>query len=120
LPKDLLSGSGGKTSLASERFELLVEAITDYAIYMLEPDGTVATWNAGARRLNGYTDQEILGRHFAQFFTPEDRAIDKPGTALRTAAETGRWEDEGWCVRKDGQRFWASRCSTRSMTEPAN
>ena len=63
---------------------------------MLDPDGTIASWNAGAERLKGYTEQEVLGRHFAQFFTPEDRAKNKPAEAIRIATETGRWEDEGW------------------------
>ena len=74
---------------------------------MIDPDGTVVSWNAGAERLKGYTQQEVVGRHFSQFFTPEDRAKNKPAVAIRTATETGRWEDEGWRVRKDGSRFWA-------------
>ncbi len=74
---------------------------------MLDLDGTIASWNAGAERLKGYTEQEVLGRHFAQFFTPEDRAKNKPAEAIRIATETGRWEDEGWRARKDGSRFWA-------------
>ncbi|MGE3282607.1 MAG: PAS domain S-box protein [Alphaproteobacteria bacterium] len=86
---------------------MLVRAITDYAIYMLDTDGTVITWNAGAERLKGYAETEIVGQHFSNFFTSEDRDAGKPATALKTAAETGRWEDEGWRVRKDGTRFWA-------------
>ncbi len=86
---------------------MLVRAITDYAIYMLNPDGSIASWNAGAERLKGYTETEVLGRHFSQFFTPEDLAVNKPWNALKIAGETGRWEDEGWRVRKDGTRFWA-------------
>ncbi len=107
MPRSYRSHWGQRIDVASERFELLVQAVTDYAIYMIDPDGTVASWNAGAERLKGYTEEEILGQHFSQFFTPEDRAARKPWTALKTAAETGRWEDEGWRVRKDGTRFWA-------------
>ncbi|HUC10341.1 MAG TPA: PAS domain S-box protein [Stellaceae bacterium] len=92
---------------SSDRFELLVRAVTDYAIYFLRRDGTIASWNAGAERLKGYTEQEVIGRNFSLFFTLEDRAANKPATALKTAAATGRWEDEGWRVRKDGTRFWA-------------
>jgi len=92
--------------ISGETFELLVQTVTDYAIYFLEPDGTIASWNAGAERLKGYTEEEVIGKHFSLFFTAEDRAADKPGTALRTAAAAGRWEDEGWRVRKDGTRFW--------------
>jgi PAS domain S-box-containing protein len=91
----------------NQRFELLVQAVTDYAIYMIEPDGTIASWNAGAARLKGYTQEEVIGQNFSRFFTPEDQAANKPANALKTAAETGRWEDEGWRVRKDGTRFWA-------------
>ncbi|MBV9373939.1 MAG: PAS domain S-box protein [Alphaproteobacteria bacterium] len=93
--------------MSSARYEMLVRAVTDYAIYMLDLDGHVLSWNAGAERLKGYAENEIVGQHFSNFFTPEDRAADKPAIALKTAAETGRWEDEGWRVRKDGTRFWA-------------
>jgi PAS domain S-box-containing protein len=86
---------------------MLVRAITDYAIYMLDLDGTVVSWNSGAERLKGYAESEIVGEHFSNFFTPEERDAGKPAAALKTAAETGRWEDEGWRVRKDGSRFWA-------------
>ena len=95
------------THLAEQRFQLLVNAVTDYAIYMLEPTGHIATWNAGARRFKGYEEKEIIGRHFSTFFTDEDKAADLPGRILRTAAEEGRFESEGWRVRKDGTRFWA-------------
>jgi PAS domain S-box-containing protein len=93
--------------IAERRFQLLINAVTDYAIYMLEPSGHVATWNPGARRFKGYEPEEIIGRHFSQFFTDEDKAADLPGRILRTAAEEGRFEAEGWRVRKDGTRFWA-------------
>jgi PAS domain S-box-containing protein len=92
----------------SERnFRLLVQSVTDYAIYMLDPSGVVASWNAGAARIKGYRADEIVGRHFSQFFTETDRAAGIPNIALRTARETGRYESEGWRLRKDGTRFWA-------------
>jgi PAS domain S-box-containing protein len=93
--------------VADPRFQLLINAVSDYAIYMIEPTGHVATWNPGARRFKGYEAEEIIGRHFSQFFTEEDRARDLPGHILRTATEEGRFESEGWRVRKDGTRFWA-------------
>src|SRR5919109_844024 len=89
------------------RFELLVQAITDYAIYMLDPKGYIVSWNVGAERIKGYRSDEIIGRHFSLFFTDEDRAAEKPAFALATALRTGRFEDESWRVRKDGSRFWA-------------
>ncbi|HEX8167917.1 MAG TPA: PAS domain S-box protein [Beijerinckiaceae bacterium] len=90
------------------RFQLLVEAVTDYAIFMLEPDGTIASWNPGARRMKGYSADEALGGHYSMFFTEEDKARGLPEQALRTAAETGRYETEGWRVRRDGSRFWVA------------
>jgi len=89
------------------RYRILVEAITDYAIYMLDTDGRVTSWNSGAERFKGYSEGEILGQHFSRFYTEEDKAIGLPATALRTAREQGRFEHEGWRVRKDGSRFWA-------------
>ena len=89
------------------RFQLLVSAVTDYAIYMLDQNGRVATWNPGAQRFKGYTADEIIGQHFSRFFTPEDAAADLPGRALAIAAREGRFEAEGWRMRKDGARFWA-------------
>jgi len=89
------------------RYRLLVESITDYAIYMLDPAGQVTSWNPGAERFKGYTADEILGSHFSQFYTPEDRDIGLPTRALQAAAEAGRFEAEGWRLRKDGARFWA-------------
>jgi len=90
------------------RMQLLIERVADYAIYLLNPDGTVASWNAGARRFKGYTEAEIIGQHFSRFYTPADRAAGVPERALRTALEAGRFEAEGWRVRKDGTHFWAS------------
>jgi PAS domain S-box-containing protein len=89
------------------RFELLVQAVTDYAIYMLDPTGHIISWNTGAERIKGYRSDEIIGRHFSAFFTEEDLAAGKPALALASALRTGRFEDEAWRVRKDGTRFWA-------------
>jgi PAS domain S-box-containing protein len=93
---------------SEERFRLLVQGVTDYAIYMLDPQGNVTNWNAGAQRIKGYKQDEIVGRHFSQFYTDEDRATGLPRRALETAAREGRFEAEGWRLRKDGTRFWAS------------
>jgi PAS domain S-box-containing protein len=90
------------------RVELLVDAVADYAIYMLGPDGFVTTWNAGAERIQGYQDTEIIGQHFSRFFTLEDRARGLPERILEAARSSGRHEAEGWRVRKDGTRFWAN------------
>jgi len=90
-----------------QRFQLLVNAITDYAVYMLDREGYVATWNPGARRFKGYEPAEIVGQHFSRFFTDEDRATGLPQRALHTAATEGKFETEGWRVRKDGTRMWA-------------
>jgi PAS domain S-box-containing protein len=93
----------------SERsFRLLVEGVTDYALYMLDPTGIVTSWNIGGQRIKGYAPEEIVGRHFSSFYTETDRANGKPARALRIAEETGRYEEEGWRVRKDGTFFWAS------------
>ena len=92
---------------SERRFRLLVQGVTDYAIYMLAPDGKIASWNAGAQRIKGYAESEVLGRNFSMFFTAEDRAGGKPERALETARATGRFADEGWRLKKDGSRFWA-------------
>jgi PAS domain S-box-containing protein len=94
--------------VTAERYRLLVESVTDYAIYMLDPQGTVISWNPGARRFKGYEDHEIIGQPFSRFYTEEDRAAGLPERALNQAAENGRFESEGWRVRKDGTRFWAN------------
>jgi PAS domain S-box-containing protein len=91
-----------------ERFRLFVANVTDYALYMLNPEGLVISWNAGARRFKGYPADEIIGQHFSRFYTEEDKAADLPARALQTALTEGKFEDEGWRVRKDGTRFWAS------------
>ena len=93
---------------AAARLELLVDAVTDYAVYLLDRDGVIRTWNTGAERIKGYRAAEAIGRHFSQFFTPEDQAADLPGQILAQAGRTGRAEQEGWRIRKDGGRFWAS------------
>jgi PAS domain S-box-containing protein len=90
-----------------ERFRLLVEGVQDYAIYMLSPEGTVTSWNSGARRIKGYEASEILGRHFSTFYKPQDIEAGKPWGELALAREHGRAEDEGWRLRKDGTEFWA-------------
>jgi diguanylate cyclase (GGDEF)-like protein/PAS domain S-box-containing protein len=93
---------------SEERLGLMVENVEDYAILMLDTDGRVATWNAGAQRLKGYAAEEIIGQHFSIFYLPEDVAAGKPASELLTAAAEGRLEDEGWRVTKDGARFWAN------------
>ena len=93
---------------AGAKFELLVDAVMDYALYMLDPEGRITTWNSGAQRAKGYTADEIVGRHFSCFFTQEDRDSGLPETALRVAAQEGRFEAEGWRIRKDGSRFFAN------------
>jgi PAS domain S-box-containing protein len=92
---------------SERRFRLLVNAVVDYALYMLDTDGNVAAWNPGAERIKGYTAQEIIGRHFSVFYPEEDRRDGMPLRALETAAREGKFEAEGWRVRKDGSRFWA-------------
>jgi PAS domain S-box-containing protein len=96
------------TEAGVNRFEMLVQSVTDYAIYMLDPTGKVVSWNAGAQRFKGYSQDEILGEHFSRFYTDADRAAGIPALALRTAEFDGRFEAEGWRVRKDGTHFWAS------------
>lgn len=90
------------------RSRLLVDAITDYAIYMLHLDGQVSSWNPGAQRLKGYVAAEIIGHHFSRFYTPEDKVAGLPAKALAIARTQGRATSEGWCMRKDGTRFWAA------------
>ena len=95
-------------SLTEEgRYRLLIEAVTDYAIYMLDPTGIVSSWNPGAERFKGYAASEIIGQHFSRFYTEEDQKSGLPARALETAQREGKFENEGWRVRKDGTRFWA-------------
>src|SRR6201989_2452550 len=92
---------------SEDRYRLLIESITDYAIYMLDRDGHVTSWNPGAKRFKGYDADEIIGRHFSTFYTEAERAQNVPALALAEAERTGRFEREGWRVRKDGTQFWA-------------
>ena len=100
--------NGELESLSEDsRYRVLVEAITDYAVFMLDPNGNVASWNPGAQRFKGYAPHEIIGQHFSRFYTEDDRIAGLPARALQTAAREGKFENEGWRVRKDGSRFWA-------------
>jgi PAS domain S-box-containing protein len=109
LPRGILEHEDKfEASLTVEsRCRMLVEAVTDYAIYMLNPAGIVISWNPGASCFKGYEESEILGEHFSRFYTDEDRKQDLPKKALEVAAREGTLESEGWRVRKDGSRFWA-------------
>ncbi|MCA1832734.1 MAG: PAS domain S-box protein [Actinobacteria bacterium] len=93
---------------SEERFRLLVESVREYAIFMLDAEGNIATWNAGARRIKGYDAEEIIGKHFSIFYPEKDLRAGKPEYELRVATDTGSFEDEGWRIRKDGSRFWAN------------
>jgi PAS domain S-box-containing protein len=92
---------------SEQRFRLLVEGVIDYAIYMLDVNGAITNWNRGGERIKGYRADEVIGRHFSMFYTPEDRQAGLPARAMATALAVGRYESEGWRVRKDGTRFWA-------------
>jgi PAS domain S-box-containing protein len=109
---DILRQRGRQSSkqlnVANEQFRLLVQGVVDYAIYMLSPEGDINTWNAGAQRIKGYTSDEALGRHFSMFYTQEAIAAREPWRMLEEAQEKGHIEMEGWRIRKDGSRFWAS------------
>ena len=91
----------------AELLQLLVESVVDYAIFVLDTEGNVVTWNPGAQRIKGWTQEEIIGRHFSVFYPPDDIDARKPWNELAVAAEVGRVSDEGWRMRKDGSRFWA-------------
>jgi PAS domain S-box-containing protein len=91
-----------------EQLRLLVDSITDYAIFLLDADGRVASWNPGAQRIKGYTAEQILGVHFSAFYPAEDVAAGKPDQGLRVALGEGRFEEDGWRVRRGGERFWAN------------
>ncbi|MCY1389750.1 Blue-light-activated protein [compost metagenome] len=94
-------------TLHESRYAQLVQTVVDYAIYMLDLNGEIVSWNAGAQRIKGYRADEVIGQHFSMFFTPEDRAAGLPQILLGRALETGGAQDEGWRIRKDGTRFWA-------------
>ena len=110
ITRDITERQAAQNALQeSERqFRLLVSNVTDYALYMLDPEGRVSSWNAGGERIKGYAPAEIIGQNFSRFYTEADRAAGRPARALRIARETGRYEEEGWRVRKDGSFFWAS------------
>jgi PAS domain S-box-containing protein len=91
-----------------ELYRLIIERVRDYAIFALDATGHIRTWNPAAEAMKGYTADEIIGRHFSIFYPEEDLAWDKPGFELKEAARVGRFEDEGWRLRKDGSRFWAN------------
>jgi PAS domain S-box-containing protein len=92
---------------SEEQFRLLVQGVTDYAIYLLDPHGNITNWNLGGERIKGYRSDEIIGRHFSLFYTEEEREEGEPQHGLDVAAREGRYEVDGWRVRKDGSRFWA-------------
>jgi PAS domain S-box-containing protein len=102
------TGERKKLQESEERFRLLVESVRDYAIFMLDPEGRVLTWNAGAERFKGYKANEIIGQHFSIFYTDDAKKNQWPEHELRVAKEKGTFEDEGWRVRKDGTLFWAN------------
>ncbi|MEO8058861.1 MAG: PAS domain S-box protein [Burkholderiales bacterium] len=108
--RDLTERRKAEESLhrSEEQFRLLVQGVTDYAIYLLDPEGIVTNWNVGAQRIKGYLPEEVIGSHFSRFYRPEDRERGQPQTALATAIREGRFESEGWRVRKDGSHFWAN------------
>jgi PAS domain S-box-containing protein len=105
-----------RVALTEENFRLLVESVQDYGIFILDATGTIRSWNEGAERLKGYTAAEAIGQNFSIFYTPEDRARSHPQNELMIAAREGRYEEEGWRVRKDGSRFWANVIITRLKT----
>src|SRR5438309_159870 len=112
--KPLGAASAGQPRAAAglrpreEPFDQLVADVREYAIFLLDPHGNVATWNAGAERIKGYRAEEIIGQHFSRFYAPEAVQAGRPERALDAAATAGQYEEEAWRVRKDGSRFWAS------------
>jgi PAS domain S-box-containing protein len=106
--------------LSEERFRLLVEGVEDYAIYSMDPQGVITSWNAGAHRIKGYTAQEIIGQNFSRFYTPEDVKQNLPAKVLQSARDTGHYVGEGWRVRKDGSRFWSNVVVTALRDDTGN
>lgn len=103
MPSEPANGSFNQ----DDRYRLLVDAVVDYAIYMLDTNGLICSWNSGAKKIKQYEQSEVLGKHFSLFYTPQDLASDLPGRALKSAEQSGRFEGEGWRLRKDGTRLWA-------------
>ena len=103
-----MRGATEALRLTEERMRLLIDAVRDYAIFMVDPDGRVASWNAGAERITGYAAEEIVGKHLRTFYTEADRSSGHAEEKLRRALAEGRYEEEGWRVRKDKSRFWCS------------
>ena len=101
-------GTVGAQQLEEDSYRLLVESVKDYAIVMVDPQGNVISWNEGAKRIKGYSADEIIGKHLSIFYTEEDKKAGKVEQELATAAKEGRFEDESWRVKKDGSRFWAN------------
>jgi two-component system cell cycle sensor histidine kinase/response regulator CckA len=100
-----------------ERFRLVIESLQDYAVFMMDPQGRITMWNLGAERIRGWTQEEVLGRSFGLFFTPEDQKTGKPDQVLRLAVSEGRYEEENWSMRKDGSRFWANGTYSRVLDD---
>jgi PAS domain-containing protein len=96
------SSKSSKAALPDDQFRLMVEAVTDYAIYMLSPEGHIASWNPGAQRMKRYTESDVIGRHYSMFFTKDAIEAGKPGHELERARLDGRFEEEGWHIRKIG------------------
>ena len=105
---------------AELRYQLLIEGVTDYAIFSLDTKGNITSWNSGAQRIKGYSSEEIIGQNFSRFYTPEDRAVSMPQKVLQTAIDEGHFSGEGWRLRKDGSRFWASVVVTAMRDEAGN
>jgi len=114
---DTLNQGAQRSWRIEDQLQLLVESVKDYAIFMLDPEGNVATWNQGAELIKGYKADEVRGRHFSIFYTPEEMEEGRPAQELRIAATEGRFEAEGWRVRKDGTRFWANVIITAIRNE---